>query len=195
MELKDWLQIFGTTLTFLTILFGIVQYRKAQKWKRLEFISKEINDFENDMDITNARLMLDWDERTIELHYDVKDMDYNSRFVYVDNFKMKKALTVYDKEQEGSGDFSDDETAIRDTFDELFGYFEGFYANIQTGLVSFDEYYPHIMYWIDILSNPDSNFKDDEFKRLVREFLEYYGYDGVLWIMNEHMRKVKQESA
>ncbi len=192
MSLKDYLEIAGTILTLLAIIFGIVQYRKAQKWKRLEFISKEINDFENDKDVRNARFMLDWEETEVELYHEASDWKYEKRFVLVDDDMIKASLTTYENDPRQNEPYSDIEVCIRDTFDILFGYFEGFYANIKTGLVSFEEYYPHIMYWLDILSNPENKYKDDEFKKLVHEFLEYYGYAGVLWMFEEHLIRDKE---
>ncbi len=192
MDIKLWFELIGSLLTLAAIIFGIIQYIKAQKWKRLEFISKEINDFENDKDVRNAKFMLDWDETDVELYHDASDWDYEDRFVTVDDELLKSSLTTYENDPQPDKPYSDIESCIRDTFDILFGYFEGFYANIKTGLVTFDEYYPHIMYWIDILSNPDNNFKDDKFKNLLKEFLEYYGYAGVLWMFDEHLKRISK---
>lgn len=193
MEVKTWFELMGSIFTLAAIIFGIIQYIKAQKWKRLEFVSKEINDFENDKDVRNAKFMLDWDESEIELYYEASDWKYEDRFVTVDDIILKASLTTYENDPQPDSPYSDIEFSIRDTFDILFGYFEGFYANIKTGLVTFDEYYPHIMYWIDILSNPDNKFKDAEFKSLIKEFLEYYGYAGVLWMFDKHIEKIKEE--
>ncbi len=192
MELKNWFELIGTILTLIAIIFGIIQYIKAQKWKRLEFVSKEINDFENDKDVRNAKFMLDWDESYVELYHDATDWEYEKRFILVNDDLLKASLTTYENDSEPDELYSDEESCIRDTFDILFGYFEGFYANIRTGLVSFDEYYPHIIYWIDILSNPDNKFKDEKFKKLIKEFLEYYGYEGVLWMFDEHNKRIKR---
>jgi hypothetical protein len=191
-SLKDYLEVIGTILTLLTIGFGILQYKKAQKWKRLEFVSNEIDQFESDKDIINARFMLDWDERYIELYYDDKQLNSENRFVLVNDAMIKKALLSESSNPDWDKNFTSNEIRIRDTFDVLFGYFAGFYANIRTGLVSFDEYYPHIKYWLDILSNPENDSKDEEFKKIVRKFLTSYQYKGVLWLFESHLKMIKK---
>ena len=153
-------------------------------------LANEINEFESDKDIRNAKYMLDWEEQYIELYYEATDWDYNDRFILVNDVMINASLTTPENDPNPNNGYTDQETCIRDTFDILFGYFEGFYANIQTGLISFEEYYPHIMYWLDILSNPQNQWKDSEFKNRVREFLIYYGYEGVLWMFNEHLDRI-----
>src|SRR5258708_1934121 len=36
--------------------FALVQYRRSEQWKRLEFVAKEIKDFESDPFVQNALL-------------------------------------------------------------------------------------------------------------------------------------------
>lgn len=188
--IKDYFEMIGSILTLIAILFGIYQYRKAQKWKRLEFVSNEITKFESDKNVTNARLMLDWQHRSIELYFDATEWDYKSRFVEINDKILKSSLTIPDNDPEPEIPFSEDEIRIRDTFDVLFSYFAAFYANIQTGLVTFDEYYPYIKYWLDILSNPANKKKDKEFKKLISDFLKNYGYSGVICLFNEHLKRI-----
>jgi len=53
--MEETLKIIAVFLTLATIIFGIIQYRNGLRWKRLEFVAKEINDFESDKDIRNAK--------------------------------------------------------------------------------------------------------------------------------------------
>lgn len=189
-KIEHVLGAIGLIATLSTAIFGIIQYRRAQKWKRLEFVANEINEFESDRDIRNAKYMLDWEEKYIELYHEATDWNYDDRFILVNDEDLKASLTTPENDPNPTIAYSDNQACIRDTFDILFGYFEGFYANIKTGLISFEEYYPHILYWLDILCNSQNQWKDMEFKNLVREFLIYYGYDGVIWIFDEHLKRI-----
>jgi len=135
--------------------------------------------------------MLDWDEQYIELYHEAGDWKYLDRYIPVDDSLLKASLTTYDNDPEPNKSYSDVEFCIRDTFDILFGYFEGFHNNIASGLISFNEYYPHIMYWLDILTNNESEFKDAQFRKLVRDFVEYYGYGGVIKLFDWHLQRIK----
>ncbi|MEA2489753.1 MAG: hypothetical protein QOH21_1545, partial [Acidobacteriota bacterium] len=48
--------------------FGLWQYRNGQKWRRMEWIAKEMDAFFADSGVTKAQQMIDWGTRPIELH-------------------------------------------------------------------------------------------------------------------------------
>ncbi|HEY6331626.1 MAG TPA: hypothetical protein VI756_20035 [Blastocatellia bacterium] len=51
----------------MALLFGLLQYRKSERWKRAEFVAKEIKEFESDPLVQNAMLMIDWGVRRINV--------------------------------------------------------------------------------------------------------------------------------
>ena len=46
--------ILGFAGTIITIGMAIHQYRRAEQWKRAEFVAKEVKDFENNSVVRNA---------------------------------------------------------------------------------------------------------------------------------------------
>src|ERR1700759_3857493 len=57
---------FGGTIT--AIVFGLRQYKRAEQWKRGEFVAKEIKEFESNPTVRNAMLLIDWGVRRINLN-------------------------------------------------------------------------------------------------------------------------------
>jgi hypothetical protein len=54
----------GATIAFLV---GILQYRKAQQWKRAEFLASEIKSLFENSKVSTALTMIDWSLRRIKL--------------------------------------------------------------------------------------------------------------------------------
>jgi hypothetical protein len=46
---------------------GLSQYRRAQEWKRAEFLANEIKELLADRKASNALTMIDWSARRIKL--------------------------------------------------------------------------------------------------------------------------------
>lgn len=64
---KLMVSILGFAGTIITIWMAIRQYRRAEQWKRAEFVAKEVKDFENSPMVRNALSMIDWGVRRINL--------------------------------------------------------------------------------------------------------------------------------
>src|SRR2546429_1260550 len=62
-----WLTVVGSFGTACALVFGYFQYRKADRWKRAEFLAKEMKGFFSDPDVRNVLMMIDWAERRINL--------------------------------------------------------------------------------------------------------------------------------
>ena len=73
-----FLGVLGGLITFSV---GLWQYHKAQRWKVLEFVASEIKDFSQKPGVSNAMLMLDYENLEIDLFPDEKQSA--SRFVRV----------------------------------------------------------------------------------------------------------------
>src|SRR5712691_11440775 len=62
-----WLTMGGLLGTGAALIFGYLQYQKADRWKRAEFLAKEMKDFFGDPDVQNVLLMIDWSPRRVNL--------------------------------------------------------------------------------------------------------------------------------
>ena len=45
---KEWIAIVGVLITLCTVIKGVFEYTKAQRWKRAEFLAKEVKELFND---------------------------------------------------------------------------------------------------------------------------------------------------
>ena len=66
-DLLKALALFGATLAFA---IGLMQYRRAQHWKRAEWVAQEMKSFLGDPIVQAVFLMIDWGSRRIALYPD-----------------------------------------------------------------------------------------------------------------------------
>lgn len=156
-------KIAGASTAFV---IGLLQYMKSQRWKRAEFVANEVKEFNALPEVRNAKLMLDYTERYVDLFPEKEKAD--ERRVDVTEAMVVSALKPHGKQTE----FKQAEARIRDTFDEFFGRLERFENFIAAGLVTKEECAPYIAYWIDILG---IDGKDAPRPGLVKALSSYSG--------------------
>lgn len=168
------LKFFGTVGGGLVFYIGYRRYVKEQVWKRNEFVASEIKTFTNDSVVKNAMFMLDWEKRYIQLFPDKPN--YTERFAKVDRKTLINALVIYKEKsvKEEEPKFTENEVAIRDTFDHFFNYFERFYQFIDAGLLSKKELEPYLNYWINSLTN----WMNPDARHVIYKFIDSYGFTG-----------------
>lgn len=173
---QHWIQLVGVLAACAAFASGLWQYRRAQQWKRAEFVASEIKAFEEDETIAKALIMLDHNRRHIQLFPKPKEDDPQNGFVEVTDEVITSALTHHRHRPKG---FTAVEIAIRDSFDRLLDRLERFENFIQAGLVSPKEFRPYIVYWVRIMADPDSKRKRPEFYLSSWDYINGYGYAGV----------------
>ena len=67
MDTGNWITLAAMSGGLIAFLAGLTQYRRAQRWKRAEFVAGEMKEFKADPWVRNALLLLDWNERAIDL--------------------------------------------------------------------------------------------------------------------------------
>ena len=184
---------FGGTITAL--LFGVFQYRRSERWKRAEFVAKEIKEFESDPIVRNALLMIDWGVRKINLNF-VPNEQFDN-YVGVTREMQRKALmphsfkTIDDSEAcnddpEGPvRGFTSVEALIRDTYDTLLDHLERFDNFVRSGLVSKEEFEPYLIYWLQSMTANEGSKEDRAWRLTLLTYISFYRYSGV-----KHLFKV-----
>jgi hypothetical protein len=186
MELSHWLSLGTVMAALLAFLAGLIQYKHAQRWKRAEFVAKEIKDFKNDPAIKNALLMLDWNERFIDLFPEEKDPA--KRSVLVKDELLAHALAPLPDKSAARlhEDLKTEEIAIRAAFDQLFDALERFEYFIQAGLVSRTEFDPYLAYWIEIIGDQASKRKPPSVRDSLWAYIDSYYYTGVQKLLRRY---------
>lgn len=171
----DTIQLLALIVTIITITIGILQYRKAQKWRRQEFLSKQIHDFFDDYYVDRALIMLDWNV------YDITNNEGMFLFKYKSSM-LKDALEDHEKrfERLKTDDdlFSYEEKLIREIFDKFLLKLGIFKNNIDNNLYSFKEIRPYLVYYLDIINgiNTHSMLEKEEIESLMN-YVNSYGFE------------------
>lgn len=119
--------------------FAIIQYRRAEQWKRAEYLVGLYDEFLKDIHVVKAMQILDWRKRRISF------VVHGKSKIFV--CSTENLIGALGKKKH----YEPLEVHIRDTFDGFLGYLEDFELAIQGKLISQDEVYPYLKYWIAML--------------------------------------------
>jgi hypothetical protein len=180
----DIVKITGAATAFIV---GLAQYRKAQRWKRAEFVANEVKEFNALHEVRNAKFMLDWTERYVDL-YPEKEKPEERRVRVTDDILIA-ALAPHSRVK----GFTQDGARIRDTFDEFFGRLERFENFIAADLISKEECEPYLAYWLDIIGMRGKDAPRRELARTLQTYIREYQYDGVESLLSRFGYQVKVE--
>ena len=180
--LSDWkpddilktIALFGAALAFVV---GLAQYRRAQHWKRAEWVAQEMKSFLGDPIVQAVFLMFDWGSRRIALYPDRKEE--SDRYVLLTNEIVAAALMSHD-DRPG---FSQLEADIRAAFDRALDGLERFHSYVDTGLVELRDLRPYLKYWAVSLCAPRSPRPPEHRLARLRAYMIRYGYEGALGLL------------
>jgi hypothetical protein len=153
---------------FLTFLKVVWEYNRGQKWKRSEFLSKEIKEFVNDSSSKIVFQLLDWN---------VREFNINGEEIVINDSTLANALATHEQRQR----FDTWEADIRDIFDKFFDRISTFQIYIKSGLIREKELYYYIGYYIKILDNKDR--KPQILIDAFDNYLTYYDFKNVKELM------------
>lgn len=182
---KPWVEmmvsVFGTGLALFTFWRGFEQYQSDQKWKRTEFVSQQVKEFEACPDVRNVMLMLDWNARPIRIPEAYPLVLPPDNFFPVNDMVLCDALDACNLEE----GMPTSETYIRDAFSKFLDYLERFEIHIKTQLATQEQLEPYLRYWLNLLSPKQAlHRKADRFYDLLWRFIDSHGYI--------HMRELMQ---
>lgn len=196
--------ILGFGGAIAALVFGLRQYKRAEQWKRGEFVAEEIKEFESNPSVRNAMVMIDWGVRTLNLFLipNPTTADYirvtredQWRALVPHPLKPKYPSLVLELELEGDSPadpprmFTIEEARIRDSYDAFLDSLERFANFAKSGLVSPEEFRPYLAYWIDSIANVDDvqEYKGDaEWRCALLTFINYYKYSGVSFLLSSY---------
>lgn len=178
---KPWVDmsvsVVGTGLALLTLWRGFGQYQDDQKWKRTEFVSQQVKEFEADPDVKNVMLMLDWNSRFINLPKEYPLILPPGNYFFVDVMMLCQALGTNTLEE----NIPNSQTYIRDAFSRFLDYLERFEIYIETQLATQEQLEPYLRYWLNSFSSVHAFHKkpDPQFYKLLWQFVDYHGYTHI----------------
>ena len=179
-NLESGLTIGALAVSALTIMMGIYQYAKAQKWKKAEFVSKEIKEFYDDFDIKRAFVLLDWNSNELVLREN--EIDGKKTIHFTEDLIFSALAPNENKSNDLAGLTSDatgfckEEVVIRNVFDRLFGWLVMFNSYIETDLVTVKDLRPYLIFWIQVLADTDNNRKSQKVREQIWKYIDTNGY-------------------
>ena len=171
-DLELGLKTGAFTVSILLLIKGIYEYTKAQKWKKAEFISKEIKEFYNDFDVKRALILLDWNSNELDLK--PNEIDGKVKFYFTDKLILSSLHTHRESYR-----FNDEEIVIKSVFDRLFDRLMMFNNYIETGLIKAKDIKPYLIYWIQILADTKNDRKSEQVRNQIWKYINEYGYDKI----------------
>jgi hypothetical protein len=169
----DYLKLFVLIGAAVAFVVGLMQYRRAQQWKRAEWVAQEMKALFGDPIVQAALLMIEWSGRRIALYPDRQaEAD---RYVRLTNESVADALMIHTERADRP--FTDVEADVRAAFDRFLDGLERFHSYVETGLVELSDLRPYLKYWAAALRQPR-----DKGHRLARltAYMRAYGYEGAL---------------
>lgn len=171
--------------------FGLMQYRLAQRWKRMEYAASIIDQINTDEDLKLALTFLDWRERDIVIpgRFGPTEEFFSFRHSHA---RMAEAFKLENREISADTGMVDLKAEYLKTeyiiyveiFDRFFDYLEQVNQCMNMGLIKRDDL-ERLNYWADRIFRMRYDSKP-----IFKDYLQYFGYDGVLsFVTSEHSTK------
>ena len=202
---KSLLTLAGAIGSFVVFSIGVSTYLRNEKWKRAEFLAREMKEFFSTPRVQKALLLIDWSRRTIQL---IEDRPGDESRVIVTRQMQTMGLrphtlldsTGSDSETFTVGDsvwgegFTQSQVAIRDCYDAFLDGLERFASYVKTGLIDVASLRPYLGYWIDDISSPTEDPDDAAWCAALLTYMTFYRFDGVLCLFDAFGKGIRPSS-
>jgi hypothetical protein len=193
-----------TLVSALTLLVGVVggiiayfSFLRTEKWKRAEFLAKEMKDFFADPQVRTTMVLIDWGTRRLRLQSpDFTDgvvvqvtRSLQSSALRPHNILGGGDFTIAKSQEQSEAEmrqrFDDAEVAIRDCYGRFLDGLETFANYVESQLCEVKDLRPFLGYWIEVLQSPENGSAECAWKASMLTFIHYYGYPGVQFLFKE----------
>ena len=161
------LALIGAIVGFLV---GLFQYRRAQRWKKAEFLANEMKYFFATPRVQRALILIDWGSRRFQL---LESGAANTPQTLVTRKMQALGLRPHVLLGPAASDdevfviegtiarkgFTVEEAAIRDCYDAFLDGLEQFSSYVKTSLVDINSLRPYLGYWIAEIASPAQGFR------------------------------------
>lgn len=184
-------KVLGLGGTAFAAILGVQTFMNTERWKRAEFVSREMKEYLANPRVQNALSMIDWSIRRLPL---LPPSAPNGGSVVVDRAMGTRALTPHtvidptdgvtgDREATSATDrvvrFTPEQAAIRDAFDAFLDGLERFGSAVESRLCTVAELRPYLAYWIDDIAEDTGDDADRAWTAALLTYIDVYRYAGV----------------
>lgn len=170
---------FGGLIAFVV---GLNQYRRAQLWKRKEFIGSELRAFLADPTVRNVLLMIDWSARPIPFDPAAP----RESWPLVTREGQIAALqphTLPAPDLSATNGrvrrYTEVEAQIRDAYDAFLDGLERLDSFAESGLFERNELLPYLCYWLQNVTRNDGPTEDRRWRLTFFAYVQFYRFPGV----------------
>jgi len=169
----------------LAFLIGLKQYRRAQQWKRAEWVAQEMKELLADPLVHAVTLMIDWESADVPLYPDQPTQ--TDRSLRLNDAQIAAALADHKKRKP----FENFEVDVRNAFDRLLFGLERFSSYVTSDLVSERDLEPYLSYWAKQVCP-----KGSPAPRIIalQQYMETYGFSGAYQLLQNLAREVNSTS-
>jgi|SRR5665213_216051 len=200
----------------LAVVAGVVglnSFLRNERWKRAEFLAKEMKDFFADARIQKTLTLIDWGIRRVQL---LPEDGPDKGWVIITRELQVRSLRPHtllqstgsdpemavdptsakvDLAREGYADrFTHAEAAIRDCYDGFLDGLERISSYVRTGVVDISTIRPYLGYWIDDIYSSTENKPDAAWTAALLTYITFYQFEGVLWLFKKMGRDISVHS-
>lgn len=168
-----WFELAKVAIPSCVFGAGLIQYRHAQSWKRMEFVAQQVEKFRADAMVRRVLMMLDYGERRIDLGLPL-EANLRSGEPKPPRITYKVTAEALRSHRGNQRGFSPLEAVIRDQFDTFLDYLCHFEHFITSGLIKSRDLHPYLEYWACALAGEDE--LDEELLTRFWLFVDTYGY-------------------
>ena len=172
--LKTLLSNAGIVIGVTSLVVGLVQYKKAQDWKKSEFAARQLEMLHTEPMLMIATKALEWKKRDFPMPAQYQGI-YNTKTFHHSSADMERAMAPGTEEKQ---DVDMMEALYPDIFDKFFDHLKRMDHYIDVELFTIEDI-DEVCYWVDRVENPEFVEKKDLFKT----YLKAYGYEAVLKLM------------
>lgn len=171
MEWKEAVSLVAPVLGVLGLFIGLLQYIKAQRWKRSEFAAKHLSTLSTDPELALCCKLLDWSQRKVPVPEKYRSL--TGKTVFDHNWGVMQTALVAEPEK---CVFDWQQMLYRDLFDHFFEYLERINHYISIRLISIRDV-ASLKYWLEQIAEP--RFMPKRQRSIFLDFIEAYEYQGV----------------
>jgi hypothetical protein len=172
MDVEFIVKAVGAAAAIGTLMFGLWQYMKAQRWKRAEFAAKQLEKLTTDPLLSMACTLLDWADRTLKVPECCKSKTEADTFVH--DWAVLETAMAPGLWPDGREGFQWQEVLYRDIFDHFFTYLDMLNHYVDIKIISVDDL-SILKYWLEQINRPELAARKPIFQGFIRRF----GFEGV----------------
>jgi hypothetical protein len=171
-KLEFFAKYIGGFITIYGLIKGYIEYRNAQKWKRLEFLAQEMKDFFSNP--CTQRMMKVLDYRNGELFVlptesdDLKKISFDQD-ILLSGFSIGKTVN----------ELTAEDRILRAIIDGFLDNLCNYNRYIETGLITKDDLWHYLKYWLNILGNPESGKRSKTVMKQIWAYIDHFNYTDV----------------